>query len=163
MVEWHCSVGGQQYGPVGDDELRAWAAEGRLKPTDLVWTEGMAEWAPAGSVGGLFAATASPVAAAQTITSFAQPHRGGAILALGIISIVVGFVCAPAGLVCGVIAWVMGNKDMPRIRSGRMDPSGEGITQGGRICGIIGTIISILMLLYWLYLIAMWARIMRQL
>ena len=35
--------------------LRQWAAEGRVKPTDQVWSEGMANWAAADSVEGLFA------------------------------------------------------------------------------------------------------------
>jgi hypothetical protein len=38
----------------------------------------------------------------------------------------------------------MGNKDLNEIRSGRMDPSGEGTTQAGRICGMIATILAVL-------------------
>ncbi len=53
MRQWHCFVGGQQYGPLGEDVLRSWIAEGRVRPTDLVWSEGMAQWAPAASVPGL--------------------------------------------------------------------------------------------------------------
>ena len=158
MTEWHCTVGGQKYGPVGEDELRAWATEGRLKPTDMVWTEGMAEWAPAASVGGLFAATAAPVGPAQTITSFARPHRGGGILALGIISIVLALSmwCSIAGLICGVIALTMSKKDMPLLQAGQMDPRGLGVTQAGRICGIIGTALSGVMLaIFLIYVIVM--------
>ena len=55
MRQWHCYVGGQQYGPITEDVLREWARTGRLSPTDNVWTEGMADWAPASTVGGLFA------------------------------------------------------------------------------------------------------------
>jgi hypothetical protein len=63
-----------------------------------------------------------------------EPHRGAAILTLGILSLV--FSCFPLG----IVAWVMGNTDLDAIRRGRMDPSGEGLTQAGRICGIISTI-----------------------
>jgi hypothetical protein len=38
----------------------------------------------------------------------------------------------------------MGNQDMAEIQAGRMDPEGEGTTQAGRICGMIGTIFLIL-------------------
>jgi hypothetical protein len=38
----------------------------------------------------------------------------------------------------------MANKDMAAIQEGRMDPSGEGQTKGGRICAIIGLILGIL-------------------
>jgi hypothetical protein len=69
------------------------------------------------------------------------PHRGGAILTLGILSIVI------CGLF-GPFAWIMGNTDMAEIRAGRMDREGEGITQAGRICGIIGTVIGVLQLCY---------------
>jgi hypothetical protein len=61
------------------------------------------------------------------------PHRGGMILALGIL----GLAVCP---ILGPIAWVMGNGDMAEIRNGRMDPEGEGLTQAGKICGIIGTV-----------------------
>jgi len=54
MREWHCHVGGQQYGPVSDDVLRDWIRQGRVTPADLIWSAGMTEWEPAGSVPGFF-------------------------------------------------------------------------------------------------------------
>jgi predicted Zn finger-like uncharacterized protein len=67
-----------------------------------------------------------------------SPHRGGTILTLGILSLA----CIP--IIFGPIAWVMGNNDMQEIRAGRMDPEGEGLTNAGRICGIIGTILGVI-------------------
>ena len=66
-----------------------------------------------------------------------QPHRGVLILVFGILSWVV---C----VVFGIVAWVMGNGDLRAMREGRMDPSGEGLTQAGRIVGMIHIIISII-------------------
>jgi len=66
------------------------------------------------------------------------PHRGGLILAFGIIALVSGL-----GFIFGPIAWFMGNADMAEIQSGNMDPEGEGMTQTGRILGMIATIISL--------------------
>lgn len=60
------------------------------------------------------------------------PSRGGAILALGICSLVV---CS----ILGPIAWVMGNTEMRRIRMGEAPREGEGAAAAGRVCGIIGT------------------------
>jgi hypothetical protein len=65
---------------------------------------------------------------------FYVEHRGALVLTLGILSLVM----CPLQIL-GPIAWTMGNNDLAAMRSGRMDPSGEGITQAGRICGIIGT------------------------
>ena len=65
-----------------------------------------------------------------------EPHRGGAILALGIIGLVV---CQ----ICSIIAWVMANTDLPKMRDGRMDPEGEGLTSAGKILGIIGVVMII--------------------
>jgi predicted Zn finger-like uncharacterized protein len=64
------------------------------------------------------------------------PHRGALILVLGILSIVIGCI----GLPLGISAWVMGRGDLAKMRNRDMDPSGEGLTQAGLICGIIGTI-----------------------
>lgn len=55
MRDWYCYIDGRRYGPVGQDVLRQWVAEGRVRPTDQVWTEGMVNWAAASSVEGLFA------------------------------------------------------------------------------------------------------------
>jgi hypothetical protein len=66
-----------------------------------------------------------------------RPHRGGLILALGILGIVCCFIC-------GIIAWVMGNNDMREMDAGRMDPSGRGLTQAGKICGMVSVILQII-------------------
>ena len=38
----------------------------------------------------------------------------------------------------------MGQGDLSKIRSGMMDPAGQGTTQAGMILGIVGTILFIL-------------------
>lgn len=47
MSEWFYAVNGVQYGPVGEDVLRGYVAEGRVGVTDVVWREGMPEWVEA--------------------------------------------------------------------------------------------------------------------
>ena len=37
----------------------------------------------------------------------------------------------------------MGNNDLQQIDAGQMDPTGKGITNAGKICGIIGTVLGI--------------------
>ena len=48
------------------------------------------------------------------------------------------------GAVLGVIGWWMGQTDLAKIKAGSMDPEGEGQTQGGWICSIIGTALNVL-------------------
>jgi len=66
-----------------------------------------------------------------------QPHRGVLILVFGILS----FVICPF---FGIAAWVMGNADLREMAVGGMDPSGRDLTQAGRICGIVGTILVLI-------------------
>jgi predicted Zn finger-like uncharacterized protein len=68
----------------------------------------------------------------------AEPHRGALILILGILSIVLLLI----GLPLGIAALIMGRRDLQKIRARAMDPEGEGTTQAGWICGIIGTILQ---------------------
>jgi hypothetical protein len=73
--------------------------------------------------------------------SYAVPHRGGMILAFGLISLL-GCI-----FIFGIIAWIMGNSDLAEMRAGRMDPEGEGLTQAGRILGMVSTIIVLVTIL----------------
>jgi TM2 domain-containing membrane protein YozV len=54
--EWYYSVDGDRQGPVSAADLKKLADAGTLKPADLVWKDGMTDWAPAKSVKGLFGA-----------------------------------------------------------------------------------------------------------
>jgi hypothetical protein len=38
----------------------------------------------------------------------------------------------------------MGNNDLNDMKTGRMDPEGEGMTRAGQICSIIATILGII-------------------
>jgi hypothetical protein len=53
-VEWYYARDNKQLGPVSAVELKRLAAVGELSAEDLVWREGMAEWAFARNVRGLF-------------------------------------------------------------------------------------------------------------
>ena len=71
-----------------------------------------------------------------------RPHRGGMILTFGILGIVLS--CCIVGLIFGIVAWVMGNGDLKSMQAGQMDSSGEGMTNAGKICGIIGVALAII-------------------
>jgi hypothetical protein len=71
---WHYAQDGQRKGPVSDDDLRRMAAEGSLKPSDLVWREGMSDWLPASEATGFqFGSPAAPAAPSAPPTYAQQP------------------------------------------------------------------------------------------
>jgi len=76
-----------------------------------------------------------------------KPHRGVLILVMGILSFVLS--C----FVFGIIAWVLGNGDLKEMDAGRMDPSGRGLTQAGRILGIINVGLTALVIVFYLLFI----------
>ncbi len=59
------------------------------------------------------------------------------ILVFGILGIVLCFIF-------GIVAWVMANGDLAAMREGTMDASGEGLTQAGKICGIVSVVLACL-------------------
>ena len=86
-----------------------------------------------------------PIQTVEAMPSAQQPrpHRGAMVLVLGIL----GLVCC---VICGIIAWVMGNNDLRDMDAGRMDPTGRGLTQAGKICGMISVILAIVGIVIWL-------------
>ncbi len=67
---------------------------------------------------------------------YVAPHRGVMILVFGIVGLVF----------CGIfaiLAWIFGNADIAEMNAGRMDATGRGMTDAGRILGMIACIIWI--------------------
>ena len=73
-----------------------------------------------------------------------QPHRGVLILVFGILGLVMS--C----FIFGLVAWIMGNGDLRAMSEGRMDPTGEGLTKAGKICGMISVALSIIGIVIWI-------------
>ena len=169
MADWYYVQGGQQQGPVSIEALRALAEGGRLKSNEIVWTEGMPNWQPAGQVPGLMPPAAStppplpaiPVGYASP-GSYAQPtslgddpvarwllpvgRSGWAIAAgyLGLLSLV--FVPAPFALICSIIA----------IRDIRRHPDRHGM--GRAIFGLVMGIVFTALLVFGLAMAAFRSR-----
>lgn len=51
---WYFADGDEERGPVTEAQIRTLIGTGNLKPDDLVWKEGMDDWAPAEEIPGLF-------------------------------------------------------------------------------------------------------------
>jgi hypothetical protein len=152
-AHWYFTRDGKQrLGPFTSEQLRQLAAGGLLESSHMVLKDGSRKWVPAGSIRGLFP-SAPPIAAPAPATPLAptpatiadkpEPHRGVLILALGVLS----FVFPMLVIVFGPLAWQMGSKDVKKMRAGLMDRDGYEMTQAGRYCGLIASILCIIILL----------------
>ncbi|MBW3595810.1 MAG: hypothetical protein KY475_00890 [Planctomycetes bacterium] len=149
---------GRTYGPVARSELDRWVSEGRVSHDCELREEGQ-PWARAErmypvltpgmsgppSRGNPFApapfyarAAPAPGSGENGRPVYLKPHRGGLILALGILAFVV------ACPVLSFLAWTMGTADLREMREGRMDPSGMGRTQAGMVLGMLLSVAAII-------------------
>ncbi len=69
---WYYTTEGKQMDPVSMKELRRLVGDGTLKPTDMVWKEGMARWIRASSVKELFP---DPISALDHYFSSSMPAK----------------------------------------------------------------------------------------
>lgn len=157
LATWHMRTPeGQTYGPITRDELDRWVSQGRLSADCELAQSAFGPWEPAlasfPELQQLAPQPAAPAPAFQPPSPFSgspypatagatgqyvQPHRGGLILVLGLVGIVMG--CP----IFSLMAWVMGSGDLRDMRAGRMDRSGEGLTQAGQLLGMIPSILFI--------------------
>ena len=114
------------------------------------------------------------------------PHKGGVLLGLGITSLVfavfsllaegcsstgtcctvimcvawmplvVAMLLALVGAVLGLVASLLGQRDLGRMNRGEMDSSGRGSTKAGMICGIVGSVICVLDMLCGVVILILW-------
>lgn len=106
---------------------------------------------------------ASPGATTHQRPNYASGPGGnksdkvGLVLALGICSLIAGLVAMPGicccllglpasavALGCGIPAWIVGQSELKRYKTGELTGSGQGEIQAGWICGICGVALSIL-------------------
>jgi hypothetical protein len=70
---------------------------------------------------------------------------------MGICSLVIPVLCgilgAMVGIGLGLGAVIMSFSDIRQMRSGSMDPDGEGTTRAGQVLGFIGVALSLLFML----------------
>jgi len=60
VAEWRLRINGADRGPVDDDTMRAMAARGEIKSSDLVWNPASKQWENAERLRGLFPTPAKP-------------------------------------------------------------------------------------------------------
>ncbi len=80
--------------------------------------------------------------------SMMKPDRGAMILTLGIVGLVV--TCL---FFLGTIAWILAYSDLREMKNGTRDAAGAALTKAGMICGIIGTAIAGIAILWFLFVL----------
>lgn len=72
-ADWYCRIAGAELGPLSSQQLRALAADGRLRPTDEVRQGPDGRWVQATRVKGLLKGSSPEVLVAQPLTQDARP------------------------------------------------------------------------------------------
>lgn len=145
-MEWFVAVGGERLGPIPQAELLTLAREGRIKASDLVWHEGVAQWIPAGQatelagvLGPPIPPVISPLGDDPVLRALLPVGRSlGAIVAgyMGLFSILV--FPAPLALVLSILA-IIELRPNPRKH-------GMGRAVFGLVMGALGTTVFVLLL-----------------
>ena len=73
-----------------------------------------------------------------------RPHRGALVFAFGLLAWLT--LILP---IFGALAWAMGTRDLHRMRTGEMDPAGEGITRAGRMLGMAHLVAGTAVIFLW--------------
>lgn len=70
--------------------------------------------------------------------AYPEESQATTILVLGILSLICS--CLPLG----IAAWIMGNRELQAIDSGRRNPDNRGTANAGRIIGIVATVLGLI-------------------
>lgn len=70
--------------------------------------------------------------------AYPEESQATTILVLGILSLICS--CLPLG----IAAWIMGNRELQAIDSGRRNPENRGTANAGRIIGIVATVLGLI-------------------
>jgi hypothetical protein len=163
MSQWNCAINGQKYGPVSEEDLKQWIEQKRLSPSDMVWTDGMAEWQKAESVPAFSAcfAAASNVPPISGIPSnyaaVAQENAPGAVASM--VCGIVGCMVPCTGLILGIIALNNYKKAMASIHRFPQKYGGEGLCTAGKVTGIIAIVMGSFFVLYFLFVFIIFASV----
>jgi hypothetical protein len=87
------------------------------------------------------------------------PHRAEFLSKLAVVAVVLAFctwlggIAGPFCLALSITAWVMATRDLTRMRQGLMDPEGRKMTILARNRAIAATIVALLLMLVWLFIV----------
>ena len=126
-----------QFGPVDQETLDNWVADGRVSDDCELRQENSDVWEPAGNRYPILIDEGNPFAP-HFIAHDNQnqdPHRGRMILGLALASCLIPFVSFWAS--------IMGTRDLRRMQLGRMESSGESLTRAGQVIATVASMMWI--------------------
>ena len=173
--QWYYGQGGVQKGPVDSEVMRQLIAAGQVRPDDLVWKEGMANWVPASTVAEFFPQAAAPFTPVTPTpptdglppptvgyqSNPGYPQAGGptlgyqqsnptldALRSKATTSMVLG-ICSivPGSCLCAFVGVGLGIGAIVMSKQAAGAPN-EGAAKAGFICGIVGIVFSALSLVF---------------
>jgi len=159
-TKWYYNIGDERHGPVSLMDLRQLVLNGQLTPHDLVWKDGMVDWAPAGTLPELQFVRMDGVAESGRADGIGSsrnlPRMSGlaiSSLTLGILGILLGS-CTFG--VCNIMAIVFGAVALRDVGRSRGLVTGRGMALSGLILGIIGASLWLVWwILIWLHILTM--------
>ena len=141
-MTYHVVSNGTKVGPLNEAEVREKSARGELRPQDLCWTAGWAEWRKVGDV--FPSANADeppplPIPAGGAAPFSGTPQRCG----LAVVSLVCGLctvVLFPLFFLFMIPAVVCGHIALARIKQAKGALLGGGMAVAGLVMGYLGVV-----------------------
>lgn len=136
---------GRQYGPVSDERLRQWIAEGRANAQTQTFAEGAAEWRLLGTVpefAGHFAATIPPTIRPPSDTIRKTNSSAIAGLVFGILA----FLCC-CKMLFGPLGVIFSLIGLSQINQHPESYEGRGLAIAGLVLSILSLLLGIILLL----------------
>lgn len=133
---WFFAVGDHRQGPIPFDDLQGRASRGEIRPETLIWSAGMADWAPARSVAGLNFQGASPAGPADPGSQGPVAPYPTRTSGMAIASMVLGILWLY--WIGSLLAVIFGRIALGEIDRSRGTVGGRGMAVTGLVLGIIG-------------------------
>ena len=141
-MQIHIARDGQKLGPFSTEEVTARLAAGELRPTDLAWAEGRAEWCPLSAFPGFSSAPGTPPPLrAPVAPPPLQRIPGGDVMStsgLAIASLTCGILsCVFLPVLASIPAIVCGHMSLSEIKRSAGAIGGKGIAMTGTVMGYL--------------------------
>jgi hypothetical protein len=138
---------GKTYGPVGLDQIRQWLAQGRLEARTPVYVEGATEWTTLAQLPELGLAFAPPPPAIGAVSQTPGAARGtNGFATMGMVCALIAWICCCCGgLPFNLLGIVFCIIALAQISS-QSEP------QEGRMLAILGLVLSVASLLFYMAL-----------